>query len=135
MHVLVQIGLVAFGSALGGLLRWGVGIAFARLVGTAFPWGTFFINISGSLFLGWFTTFLFDRHLLDSDGWLKREDLHLMIAVGFTGAYTTFSTFEYETSKLLFEDGDFFKGLAYILSSVAVGLIAVRLGMMLARKW
>lgn len=52
MRILVQIGLVALGSSLGGLTRWGVGVGAARLLGTALPYGTFFINVTGSLFLG-----------------------------------------------------------------------------------
>ena len=86
MHVFVQAGLVAFGGALGSLVRWGVAIAFARWFGTAFPWGTFFINLSGSFFLGWFTTVLAERFLVNGDGWIRADDLRLMVAVGFTGA-------------------------------------------------
>jgi CrcB protein len=130
VHVLIQIGLVAFGGALGSLARWGVGVAFGRFLGAGFPWGTFFINFSGSLFLGWFSTMLPDR--LVSGSWLNADDLKLMVAVGFTGAYTTFSTFEYESNQLI-QDGDGWKGLIYILASVALGLIAVRLGMKIAR--
>ncbi len=63
VRMLVQIVLVAFGSALGGLARWGVGLAAARWFGTAWPWGTFVINVSGCLFLGWFSTLLSDRLL------------------------------------------------------------------------
>jgi CrcB protein len=128
----MQIGLVATGGALGSLTRWGVAVGFARLFGTSFPWGTFFINLTGSCFLGWLSTLLADRLLLNGDGWLRADDLHLMIAVGFTGAYTTFSTFEYESNKL-FADGDSLKGMTYLVGSVALGLIAVRLGVMLAR--
>lgn len=132
MHAVVQAGLVAFGGALGSLLRWGVAVAFARWFGTAFPWGTFFINITGSLFLGWFSTMLADRLLANGAGWIRPDDLRLMIAVGFTGAYTTFSTFEYESNQLL-QDGAGWKAFAYLIGSVVLGLIAVRLGAMLAR--
>lgn len=131
MRILIHIGLVAFGSAVGGLARWGVGLAAARWLGTAFPWGTLGINISGSLFLGWFTTLLSDR-LLQGVGWLDADSLRLMVAVGFTGAYTTFSTFEYETHGL-FRDGREFAGVAYLAASVFLGLAAVRLGVNLAR--
>jgi CrcB protein len=130
--VLTQIGLVAFGSALGGLARWGVTVGAARLLGTAFPWGTLFINLSGSLFLGWFLTALADRLPTGGDGWVRPDDLRLLVAVGFTGAYTTFSTFEYESHGLL-RDGDGLAGLTYLFCSVFFGLLAVRLGMMLAR--
>lgn len=131
MHVLVQIGLVAVGSALGGLTRWGVTVAAARCLGTNFPWGTFAINVSGSLFLGWFATVLSER-LVGAGGWVRPDDLRLLVAVGFTGAYTTFSTFEYESHGLL-RDGDGLAGTIYLIGSVLLGLIAVRLGIHLAR--
>jgi CrcB protein len=132
VRLLVQIGLVALGSAAGGLARWGVSTGAARVLGTTFPWGTFLINTSGCLFLGWFITELSDR-LLPSEGlWLRADDLRLMVAVGFTGAYTTFSTFEYESDKLL-RDGDGLLGTAYIFASVFLGLLALRCGILLAR--
>jgi len=131
MHVLSQIGLVALGSALGGLARWGLTAGAARLLGTTFPWGTFVINISGSFFLGWFMTVISER-LPGTGGWLRPDDLRLMVAVGFTGAYTTFSTFEYETHGLLGE-GEGMMAMTYLFASVFLGLLAVRLGILLAR--
>ena len=86
MRLLLQIGLVALGSAAGGLARWSVATVAARVLGTTFPWGTFLINISGCLFLGWFTTVLSDRLLPPESLWLRADDLRLMVAVGFTGA-------------------------------------------------
>jgi CrcB protein len=132
MRLLFQIGLVALGSACGGLLRWGVGTGVARLFGTALPYGTFLINITGSLFLGWFLTAIADRMVLSEHPWLRPDDLRLMIAVGFTGAYTTFSTFEWEAHGLL-RDGETSAGTLYLLLSVVVGLLAVRWGATLAR--
>lgn len=132
MRLLTQIVLVSVGSAIGGLARWGVSVGAARLLGTAFPWGTLFINLSGSLFLGWFTTLLSDK-LLDSGGWwIRPDDLKLMVAVGFTGAYTTFSTFEFESHKLI-SDGDGLAGASYMAGSLFLGLLAVRLGVRLAQ--
>ena len=132
MRVLTQVGLVAFGSALGGLARWGVAVGAARLFGTAFPWGTFLINLSGCLFLGWFMAVLSERLPAGGGGWLGQDDLRLMVAVGFTGAYTTFSTFEYESHGLL-RDGDGLTAMTYLFGSVFLGLLAVRLGNLLAR--
>jgi fluoride exporter len=132
VRLLIQIVLVSVGGSLGALLRWGVGVVAGRWLGTAYPWGTFIINISGSLFLGWFMTLLTDR-LPHTEGlWLSPNDLRLMIAVGFTGAYTTFSTFEYESNGLL-RDGDGLLGITYIFASVFLGLVAVRIGIFLAR--
>jgi CrcB protein len=132
VRLFMQIILVALGSAAGGLARWGVAIGAGRLLGTAFPWGTFLINLTGCLFLGWFTTALSDRLFPSESTWLRSDDLRLMIAVGFTGAYTTFSTFEYETDRLL-RDGDGLLGMAYIFASVLLGLLALRCGIGLAR--
>jgi CrcB protein len=131
VKVLTQVLLVAVGSTLGGLARWGVSLAAGRLFGTAFPVGTLIINLSGSLFLGWFMTVVTDR-LPGAGNWrIRPEDLRLMVAVGFTGAYTTFSTFEYESDKLL-RDGDNLAAASYIAGSVFLGLLAVRAGARLA---
>jgi CrcB protein len=132
VRLLVQIALVALGSALGGLARWGVTAGAARLLGTAFPWGTLVINLSGSLFLGWFLTVLSERLLLSQSGCLRPDDVRLMVAVGFTGAFTTFSTFEYEAHGLL-REGENLVGITYLFASVFLGLLAVRIGILLAR--
>lgn len=132
MRVAYRVGLVATGSALGGLLRWGVGSVFGPLFAGDFPWDTFAINMTGCLFLGWFSTFLLDRLSVAAHPWLNGEDLRLLCAVGFTGAYTTFSTYEYEAHNLM-RDGDGLLGIVYLLGSVFLGLVAVRAGTMLAR--
>jgi CrcB protein len=131
VQVLVQIALVALGSALGGLLRWSVGLGFAYLFGKAFPWGTFFINVTGSLFLGWFATTLANSTALQTNPFIRPDHLTLLVAVGFTGGYTTFSSYEYESHTLL--DSNFgLAGALYLIGSVVAGLLAVRLGVELA---
>ena len=70
--------------------------------------------------------------MLSQTAWVRPDDLRLLVAVGFTGAYTTFSTFEYEAHGLL-GDGDGLAGAAYVALSVFVGLVAVRGGVLLAR--
>jgi CrcB protein len=131
VRLLLQIVLVSLGSALGGLARWGMGVGAARLLGSALPWGTFFINISGSLFLGWFSSVISERLGGPNVTWIRPDDLRLLVAVGFTGSYTTFSTFEYETHHML-KDGDSLLAILYIGASVFLGLLAVRLGAQLA---
>jgi CrcB protein len=126
-----QVALVAIGSALGGLARWGVGLCAARYFGTGFPWGTFLINITGCLLLGWFSTVITEQLLLGNVTRIHPDDLRLIIAVGFTGAYTTFSTFEFE-SNTLFQNGEGIKGFTYLAASVLLGLLAVRIGIGLA---
>lgn len=131
MRLLMQIGLVSLGSACGGLARWGVASAAARLLGTALPFGTFFINMTGSLFLGWFSTVMAERLTGGPFRWLHPDDLRLMVAVGFTGAYTTFSTYEWEAHGLV-RDGETLAGFGYLVASMMLGLLAVRLGVLLA---
>ena len=131
MHLLMQIALVALGSAMGGLARWGVSVGVGRWLGSGFPYGTLLINVSGSLFLGWFSTILAEKMVQSEASWIRADDLRLMLAVGFTGAYTTFSTFEYESDKML-RDGDQLAAASYIAGSVFLGLLAVRLGARLA---
>jgi len=133
VDLLTKIGLVALGSALGGLSRWGMTVGAARLLGTAFPWGTLSINLLGSFSLGWLMTVLSERLTANGWGWLRPDDLRLMVAVGFTGAFTTFSTFEYEAHSL-FRDGDSLAGLVYLMASVTLGLIGVHFGIILARS-
>jgi CrcB protein len=131
MHALRPVLLVAIGSALGGLTRWGVGLACTRWIGTAFPVGTFAINITGSLFLGWFLTTL--RHQVAAPGANSQtiEQLYMLIAVGFTGSYTTFSTFAFESDSLI-DGGKYFVCASYVALSVFIGLASVRLGIWLA---
>lgn len=118
--------LVAAGSALGGVARWATANVFGRLTGSAFPWGTLFINVVGSLFLGWFATIVGHRF---NDA--SAEKLRLLVAVGFTGAFTTFSTFEWEANELL-TTHRILAGGAYVAGSLILGLFAVRLGIALA---
>jgi CrcB protein len=130
--VLTQISLVAVGGAIGSLARWGVGLLVARVLGTAFPWGTFVINLSGCMFLGWFATAFGERLTSAIADWIRPDNLRLMVAVGFTGAYTTFSTFEFEANGM-FSDGNHLTGLTYLIGSVFLGLLGLHFGSLLAR--
>lgn len=132
VQLLFQIALVAVGSAAGGLLRWLVGTTAGRLFGTAFPFGTLIINLSGCLFLGWFSTLLNERLALSDHPWLGPDGLRLMIAVGVTGAYTTFSTYEWEANSLL-RDSETVIATVYLVGSVVLGLLAIRLGASLTK--
>ena len=82
------------------------------------------INVSGSLFLGWFLTYVGSRNISPL--------LVLAIGSGFVGAYTTFSTFMYETNRLA-EEAAGLEALANLIGSLVLGLLAVRLGMLIAR--
>jgi len=133
MAVFVHILLVALGSALGGLARYGVVNAVTHLSGVAPYWGTMIVNLSGSFFLGWFITMLTDVWAADRERWMHAhaEEIRLLVAVGFTGAYTTFSSFEAETYRLV-RDSMTWTAVIYMTASVFLGLIAFRLGMLLA---
>jgi fluoride exporter len=100
----------------------------AALVDTRFPLGTFVINVSGSFVLGVLGTVVAQKMFPSS------EAARLALGVGFLGAFTTFSTFEYETHAL-FEDGSWLMATANIVASVLVGLLAVRAGIVLAKTW
>jgi CrcB protein len=127
MKTLINYLAVGGAGFVGSIARYAVATLCARLFGTAFPVGTFIINISGSFFLGWFLTLIGGRLSVS-------DTTRLAIAVGFTGAYTTFSTYMYESSELL-RDGSEIKAVVNLLGSLLVGLLAVRLGMIVAKQW
>lgn len=116
----VSVGMAGF---LGAISRVLVGALFDRL-NLQFPLGTLFINLSGSLFLGWFLTYA-QRHTLS-------DTTRLAIGAGFVGAYTTFSTFMYESNRLISLHAEL-QAMLNLFGSLALGLLAVRLGIMLGR--
>jgi len=115
---------VAVAGAFGALARYGLEGLVSRRAGL-FPWGTFVVNVSGALLLGFVFTLLADR--LTVTPWIRST-----IAIGFLGAYTTFSTFSFESYRLL-EDGAIGLALANTLGSLAAGLVAVYLGVAAGR--
>ena len=126
MKIFIGYLWVGAGGFVGAIARYFLGNMCGRLFGTGFPIGTMVINLTGSFILGWFLTAISQRMIV-SDAW------RLAVAVGFVGAYTTFSTYMYESNRLL-EDGSGIKATINLLGSVVLGLIAVRLGMMLAAR-
>ena len=121
----VQYLLIGLGGFLGANARFLVSSWAVRLLGTSFPYGTFLANISGSLLMGVAIAVLHDRALLTS------PQRHFFV-VGFLGAYTTFSTFSYESMQL-FQNGTVLLGMLNIVSSVVVGLLAVGCGFWIGR--
>ena len=116
---------VGLGGFIGANARYLVGYWAAQRYGTAFPWGTFLINVSGSFILGLFTTLVTER-------FSAPPQLRLLIAIGFVGAYTTFSTFEYETLQLA-GSGSLLRAFANAGGSLVAGFLAVWIGARLAR--
>jgi CrcB protein len=117
--------VVGAGGFLGAIARYGMGLLVARYWTAEFPLATFLVNVTGSFVLGLFSTLAAERLALDP---LWR----LLVATGFVGAYTTFSTFEYETHRLL-QTGATLLAFLNVLASVVAGYAAVLLGVRLAR--
>jgi fluoride exporter len=116
---------IAVAGALGALARYGLDGVMSRRLPTSFPWGTYIVNISGALVLGFVLTLMTER--LTTEPWLRSA-----LAIGFLGAYTTFSTLQYETYRLL-EDGALGLAAANVLGSAVAGLVAVYLGVVAGR--
>jgi fluoride exporter len=117
--------LISAGAILGANARYWIGVWAAQKLGAGFPYGTFIINFTGSLLLGFFITLATERWMLDPR-W------RLFIAIGFLGAYTTFSTYAYESYSLLLK-GQWFIGLFNLLGSTVLGVIAVGCGVYLGK--
>jgi len=115
---------VAVGGALGAVARYFLGGTIFSRVPTPFPIATLVINITGSFILGFFLTVAAEYIPLN-------PHFRLAVAVGFIGAYTTFSTFEYETLRLAEEHGPSL-ALLNIIVSVVIGFVAVWGGMAVA---
>jgi fluoride exporter len=115
---------VAVGGALGALARYGVALALPT-AGYGFPFSTWLINVSGSLFLGFLLTVLTER---------RPPNLYArpLLGTGFTGGYTTWSTFMVD-ADLLFQHGHAVTAVLYIAATLAGGLAAVRLGVWATR--
>ena len=116
---------IALGGSLGALARVWVGSAVASKLGARFPYGTFVINISACIIIGFSLEFL-DRHVELNPAW------RYLIPTGFVGAYSTFSTFEWETFSNL-QIGSFLIAGSYLALSIILGLIGVWCGVLIAR--
>ncbi len=128
MATLMPYLLVGAGGFIGANARFVV----ARLVGAAFetkfPLGTFVINVGGSFLLGVLGAIVAQKITPNA------ESMRLALGVGFLGAFTTFSTFEFETHAL-FYDGSWLTATTNMFASLFVGLLAVRAGIVVARTW
>lgn len=117
---------ISLGAIAGALSRYYLTLAFSRWLGTAFPYGTFIINLSGAFIMGFFTTSALEKVVLS-------PDLRLLITVGCLGSYTTFSTYALDTAKLM-QMSSFGVTLLYYLGSPFLGLISLEIGSFLAKK-
>ena len=116
---------VAIGGAAGAVARYGMGNAIAGRVGREFPWGTLTINAIGSLLIGVLLTWLVERDV-GAATWRP------LFVVGVLGGYTTFSAFSYEVVALA-DAGRMGRAAAYVVASVALGIVACAVGVTLTR--
>ena len=125
--VTLQLVLIAIFGAVGTLARYVLqGLVQVR-AGSAFPYGTLLINLTGCFFLGLIGQFSMNRMVLPTE-W------RLAITVGFFGGYTTFSSFGWETAKML-EDGEWLRASVYVGASVMAGLLLSVGGIRLANRF
>ena len=118
--------MIALGGAVGALLRFALSSGIHSLFGRGFPYGTLFVNVSGSALMGFLYAISLSRVEFSSE-------LRAAILVGLLGAFTTFSTFSLETLAL-FENGESFKALTNICLSVGLCLFGCWVGLVLARQ-
>ncbi|VVB57364.1 Putative fluoride ion transporter CrcB [uncultured archaeon] len=121
---MLELLAVAIGGALGALSRYALGGLVQN--GHVYPWGTFSVNALGSFGLGLLMYGI-------EYGLPLPSEARLLIGVGFIGAFTTFSTFSYETFRML-DGGDYAGALANLVLSLCVGLAAIYLGKLTAMK-
>jgi fluoride exporter len=123
----LRILLIALFGAIGTLARYGLQWVLQVRTGSAFPYGTLLVNLTGCFFLALIAQFTLNRMIIS-------PDLRIAIAVGFFGGYTTFSSFGWETAKLM-EDGEWMSASAYVAASVVAGLFLSVAGIRLANKF
>ena len=118
--------VVLAGAGLGGLGRYALGAWIMAKSGGRFPWGTFFINVSGAFLIGLLMTSFSER-------FPPHPNWRLFLVAGVLGGYTTFSSFEWEAYSAI-RGGERWMGLLYVTGSVVLGYAAVWLGSMMAAR-
>lgn len=121
----MQFLYISIGAILGANLRYLVGLWAAQRLGAGFPFGTLLVNVIGCLIIGVF-------YGLGENRITITPELRFFFTIGFLGAFTTFSTFGYETTSLL-RSGDLAMMLLYFLGNNLLGLLSVFVGLALAR--
>ena len=120
-----ELVLLAIAGAVGTLARYWLGGFVQRIAGESFPWGTLVVNVLGCLLFGFVWPLAGERMLISGQ-------TRMIILVGFMGAFTTFSTFAFETEDFL-ADAEWLRGLGNIALQNILGIAAVGLGFVIAR--
>jgi CrcB protein len=123
----LRLALIAIFGAVGTLLRYSIQVFATVQTGGMFPWGTLLINLTGCFGLGLIGQFTLNRMVVSPD-W------RMAITVGFFGGYTTFSSFGWETAKML-EAGEWLPAFGYVATSVVIGLLLSIAGIRLANHF
>ena len=123
---MLNILYIAVGGAVGAVFRYSVNIGAQHILGKDFPYGTLIVNIIGSLLIGIVYVLMIERAELS-------QEWRSFLIIGVLGAFTTFSTFSFETISL-FESGEILKAFINILASVSICLFVCWLGMFLTRQ-
>jgi len=126
-EIFLRILLIALFGAVGTLARYGLQGVIQTRAGSAFPHGTLVVNLTGCFFLGLIGQLTLNRMVIS-------PDLRVAIAVGFFGGYTTFSSFGWETAKML-EDGEWLRATTYVAASVMAGLFLSVAGIRLGNRF
>ena len=117
--------MIAIGGAAGAIARYQVAAMIQARLPLGFPWGTFIVNVTGCFVMG-VTMVLLTNRLVSNPSW------RYLIPIGFIGAYTTFSTFEFETFSAVAE-GSWLIGFANVIGSVVAGYAALWGGVLIGR--
>ncbi len=121
-YTLLAIGI---GGFLGAISRYLVASQLSILVGNSFPFGTLAVNAIGSFVLGFLSRFLLEHFIVD-------ELVRIGTLVGFLGAFTTYSTFSYE-SVILLQEGDFLKAVLNICANTFICIFLCLSGLQIAK--
>lgn len=119
--------LVGAGGFVGSVARFLSGQLIVRYYPSSFPWGTFAVNIVGCFLIGMIYAF-------SEKGNLLSPEMRLLLATGFCGGFTTFSSFAYESIALM-KDGELFYTFLYVAASIVIGFLAAYLGVFIVKSY
>jgi len=122
----LRLFLIGTFGAVGTLARYGLQGLVQMRIGSTFPYGTLLINLTGCFFLGLLGQAMLNRMMI-------APEWRVAITVGFFGGYTTFSSFGWETAKML-EAGEWLRATTYVAASVVIGLLLSAAGIRLANR-